>query len=64
MSSKNHNEESLPEPSVPDREGFSRQLIDAYTAELERLRHADSEERAVIYDKAAELGVRIFGGEE
>jgi hypothetical protein len=49
-------------PRVPAN-GSNEQLIRAFTAELDHLRRADSSERAVIYEKAAEHGVKIITGE-
>ena len=52
----------LVRPRVPAN-GPNEQLIRAFTAELDRLRGADSSERAVIYEKAAAHGVKIITGE-
>jgi DNA repair exonuclease SbcCD nuclease subunit len=41
----------------------NEELIRFYRAELERLRDADSSERATIYDKAADLGTRLIKGD-
>jgi len=41
----------------------NEKLIEAYRAELNRLRDNDSAERAALYDKAYELGVKIISGE-
>ncbi len=38
-------------------------LIEAYKAELERLREGDSSERAAIYKRASELGIKLIKGE-
>lgn len=42
----------------------NQQLIRAFKAELARLKKADSEERAALYDKAAELGSAIITGDK
>ncbi len=38
-------------------------LIDAYKAELAHLREVDSPERAAIYERASELGIKLIKGE-
>ena len=57
-----HNGPDSVRPRVPAN-GSNEQLIRAFTAELDHLRRADSSERAVIYEKAAEHGVKIITGE-
>lgn len=42
---------------------LNEKLIEAYRAELNRLRDHDSAERAALYDKAYDLGVKIISGE-
>jgi DNA repair exonuclease SbcCD nuclease subunit len=42
---------------------MNEKLIEAYRAELNRLRDHDSAERAALYDKAYDLGVKIISGE-
>jgi DNA repair exonuclease SbcCD nuclease subunit len=42
---------------------INQNLIDTFTSELERLREADSPERAAIYEKALELGTKIIKGD-
>ena len=48
-------------PAPPN--GPNEQLLRVFTAELDRLREADSPERAVIYEKAIEHGIKIITGE-
>jgi DNA repair exonuclease SbcCD nuclease subunit len=45
-------------------ENANKQLIQAFRTELKHLREADSEERANLYEKAAELGIDLINGEE
>lgn len=47
--------------AVTDR--INESLIDAYMAELKHLRDVDSPERAVIYERASDLGIKLIKGE-
>jgi exonuclease SbcD len=58
---KNDGNSSAP-LNIPDK--THDQLIEAFKAELARMKDADSSERAELYNKAAELGVAIITGEE
>lgn len=49
--------------SARQTDGCNEQLIQAYRAELERLKEADSEERSGLYVQALELGVDIIRGD-
>jgi DNA repair exonuclease SbcCD nuclease subunit len=49
---------------IDTAQSADRQLIEAYLAELEHIREADSAERSWLYDQAAELGVQIIKGGE
>jgi len=47
---------------TPDK--INEQFIEAFKAELTRMKDADSPERSELYRKAAELGITIITGEE
>jgi len=59
---ENHREGQA-DSRLPSPGDVNRDLINSYKAELERLRQADSPERAVIYEKAVELGTKIIEGD-
>lgn len=53
-------------PAVPPAGStgeVNRPLIDAYKAELQHLREVDSPDRATIYERASELGIKLIKGE-
>jgi DNA repair exonuclease SbcCD nuclease subunit len=51
------------DPPVESIAEINQPLIDAYKAELTHLREVDSPERAVIYERASELGSKLIKGE-
>jgi hypothetical protein len=59
-----HSEPKKPAPPAADFNEPNTQLIEAYKNEIIRLKEADSEERADLYDRARELGIEIIAGEK
>jgi hypothetical protein len=59
----NHPQEEMAGMVAAETGDCNEQLIEAFEAELTRLREADSLERSVLYEKAAELGGLIIKGQ-
>ncbi len=63
MASPEELHSSLPEDVSLEVEGFNKQFILAYRAELDRLQQADSDERSNLYDRALKIGIDIIRGD-